>query len=146
VLEPLVIIVALGILIEHMRRLPLQNVLVIGLILLAVAGMIQLAGGWWWGWTFSLTPLFIWLGLILVSRECAKAALSPLKGGGNYGLWLIFLASILTTVAWTGFDWLMASRFSVPDWRVFLFRWLISVGLLVVIAPWMIQKKPVANP
>jgi len=95
------------------RRLPVQNVVACGLVILALAAVVTTVGaktglpfGRFEGYTermgprlFSLMPWsvpFLWFVILFNSREVAKLILRPWRRDKQYGMWLVGLAALLT--------------------------------------------------
>jgi hypothetical protein len=130
------LIVALGgvgaiwLLKELGRSLPLQNLLMIAVVLLAGEGLLE----WWL--SGYVPGIFLWPGLVLAARKWAQSVLSGRRSARYYGVWLILLAALITTI------WQTVWQCILP---AIVLRFLTTVILLVVLVPWFIQKRPVTT-
>ncbi len=170
------LILALGVtLLESSRRLPLQNVIVIGALIglaawagrailrvaVALAGVslrtsetrIELPGVSW------IVPV-LWIVFVLNSREVARLILQPWRGNRNYGFMLIGLAALLAVVLDLGFESFAFGMGSFGTWPLldpqaggFLMPWgllasdlLLALLLLFITLPWYLDKREVEEP
>lgn len=154
-------------------RLPLQNVLAAGLLVVLTAGMVMAVCA------FSGAPLgrfeftrelgprlldyvawpvpFLWLAVVMSSRQTARVILRPWRRVKHYGWWLLGVALVLglgvslalepfgrLVLGWWKWppavaghaNWLGAPVFFPPAAALFL------LGLLLIATPWLIAKRP----
>lgn len=154
-------------------RLPLQNVLASGLLVFLTAGMVMAVCA------FSGTPLgrfeftrelgprlldyvawpvpFLWLAVVLGSRQTARVILRPWRRVKHYGVWLLgvslalglglslvlepFGRQVLGWWRWPAavaghVNWLGAPAFFPLAAALFL------LVLLLIAAPWLLSKRP----
>jgi len=94
------------------RRLPVQNVVACGLVILALAAVVTTLGaktglpGHFDGYTERMGPRllglmpwsvpFLWFVILYNSRDAAKLILRPWRRDKQYGLWLVGLGALLT--------------------------------------------------
>jgi uncharacterized membrane protein len=95
------------------RRLPVQNVVACGIVILALAAVVTTVGtkaglpfGYFEGYTrnmgprlFNLMPWsvpFLWFVILYNSRDVAKLILRPWRREKQYGFWLVGVAAVLT--------------------------------------------------
>jgi uncharacterized membrane protein len=158
------------------RTLPEQNVLAVAGIIVALSGLIQIAGatlGTPFGHfiytqdagprLFGLLPCavpLVWIVVILNSRGVARLILRPWRASPNIGLWtlgvtcmlaVLFDASLEPYAAAINHYWIWQTPKIVPAWNgvpwTNYFGWAISsLLILTAVAPWLINKKPGTMP
>ena len=158
------------------RQLPLQNVLLAGLVIALIGGATHTLGvsqGIPFGpfmfgpaagpQLFKLLPWglpLLWVAVILNSRGVARLILRPWRKVRNYGFWLIGLTALLTA----GFDlaldpyatrakhyWLWQPTKFPVTWQgaplVNFFSWAtVALLMLAFVTPALINKNPVRHP
>ncbi len=158
------------------RRLPVQNVAMVGAMLAGLgwaAGCLEAGTGLpfgplRFGDTFGFRLLggvpwpypFLWIAVVIIGRGVARLILRPYRKATYYGFWVIGLATLLAVTfdfclepfasgagGWWRWD---TSRFTGTwhgaPWVNFL-GWLVTHGLLLAfVTPWLINKQPVKQP
>jgi hypothetical protein len=169
------VVAALTTLAALARRLPLQNVVACGLALLLTMGMALAmvasglhdraglaSGDAAAGPSLGLHPLgwqawpapFLWMAVLLASRQTAKVLLHPWRRQRPYGWWLLGTAAVLAWLAvlvscpfvdqamrWWSWPQGGVSWYGVPPEWLGGFLLLIAVFLLLAGA-WLIPKRP----
>ena len=123
-------LLALPLLLDLRRSLPLQNILVISTALFFGEGVVE------WLLERDLSAVVLWLAALLAARKVTQIILRPWRLTGWYGVWLVALAAFLTALAqaaWHCTVEAVALRFAT------------SVVLLIALVPWFIQKRPVTT-
>jgi len=157
------ILLALIALVSLSRRLPLQNVImvavVVGLLTGAAHGLADLSnpafaegtGGAGWG-DFWAEPL-AWLVAIVAARGAARRFLAPSRQAPTYGFRMLGLSSLLVVLGEAGLGmmagrsssiwrWSLGAAWPVTAWTHPLAVALFTLLLLVAATPWLIDKKP----
>jgi uncharacterized membrane protein len=147
------------------QSLPAQNILTVAILiafLSSVLEMMNLKTHFPFGhrdWTNDLGPrLFhtlpwplplIWIIVLLNSRGAARAVLGFLPNFRCFGLWWLALGSIFAAIFAISFEHFAAANHlwlwpdaKVAPWYNFLGYGLVSAVALVLITPWLINKKP----
>jgi uncharacterized membrane protein len=164
-----VLLAAAATLLNLARALPAQNVITAAVLIALMSGIAEVINTRLhipFGArtvTESLDPQlfgvawpmpFIWIAAILNARGVARLVLRPWRKTSKYGLWLIGLACALTV----GFDfnlepfaaangwWIWQMPQSVPAWQTapwinFLAWAVVSLLILIIITPWLINKQ-----
>lgn len=102
----------------------------------------------------------VWICVLLNSRAVARLILRPWRKTERYGLWLIGLAAALAVVTDLALEpyaaqvqhyWIWQTVGASLHWQpaplVNFLGWLVTaVVLLVLAAPWLINKRPVKHP
>ncbi|HNQ88982.1 MAG TPA: carotenoid biosynthesis protein [Verrucomicrobiota bacterium] len=168
-----VVLAAATALLGAARRLPIQNVVVAGLMIGATSLVILVAiqspdliaepddgsslGPWILGRLPWQVPLW-WMALLFSSRETARLLLRPWRRNRHYGYWLIAIAAALATLADAAFQpfglhaaqwWEWKGRTPRLAWHgypapAFLATFACSAVLLAFVTPWLIRKRPLA--
>jgi hypothetical protein len=127
---------ALGSLLGLSRALPLQNIAAIAFLLgLGEVAFEKISG-------VHFVPLF-WIGLIVCARALGKWMLRPWRQNSVYGFWLIGVAALITTFVQFTLQVVSNTRLA---WGFLIFRFAVVCLLLVVTAPWYIQKRHMPAP
>lgn len=158
------------------RRLPLQNVTACALAVWATAfivltvgirgqvifGKLEYAADFrpWVLWKLPWVIPFIWLAMILASREAARVVLRPWRRNRNYGFGLLCVAAVLTMLLdlsiqpmaskvagwWSWRSVPPAGHWQGVPWYVFLTGFLMGALLLGFAGPWLVVKRPAPHP
>jgi uncharacterized membrane protein len=155
------------------QRLPWQNALAVGFIVLFFAGVVVLCGsvsGIPFGvlsysdragpMLFDKLPAILplwWLAILVASRESGRLAVLPLRRHRNYGLFIITASALLAVLMDVSLEafavkargyWLWKDAPEATAWPAS--PWLNSVGwaitalvMLGFCGPWLIIKRPV---
>jgi hypothetical protein len=149
-------ILALILLLELARTLPGQNILLILLVLAAgEAGFeyysarhftrVDLPIPFWW---YMTGATLLWTTVVLGSRRLAQLILRPWRRERVYGLWLLFVSSVVTALIQFGWPCLNAER---SDSEAIDFGKAAALAgyragatliLLACLFPWFIRKRP----
>ncbi len=171
----LLLLAAVTSLLALARRLPLQNVAAVSLVICVASGAVlaisslsgipfgpctysELLGGK----LFDLLPWslpLVWLVVLINARGVARLILRPWRKTPAYGLWIIGLTAALAV--WFDFAlepfavyvkdyWLWRAAKSIPAWYtapwVNSLGWLVtSLAILAFATPWFIVKQPVKS-
>lgn len=148
----LILLGAMSSLLTLSRRLPAQNLAAIAVIILSISGGIEFLAVKT-GFPFpTLTKYeavfrvgilpwpvpFCWLLLLLLARNLAQFSLRFWRSSPSYGFWLQGVSAFLTAVSWLVWE---AGDGIEGDAAYFLVRFLISLGLLILIFPWTLDKR-----
>jgi uncharacterized membrane protein len=154
------------------RWLPVQNVVACGLVLSLTSAM-ALAFSVKQGFPFgrfefsdALGPRlleavawpvpFLWVAVLLASRQTAKVILQPWRRSKPYGWWLLGTATTLTAVQALALDpfghrvmewWTWPKTDTAVTWYgapllMVVGALLLAVALLVLAGPWLVSKRP----
>lgn len=154
------------------RWLPVQNVVACGLVLVltsAVALALSVKQGFPFGrfeFTDALGPRllealawpvpFLWVAVLLASRQTAKVILQPWRRSKPYGWWLLGTATALAAVQTLALEpfghrvmgwWVWPKTTATVTWYgapllMVVGAVLLAVALLVLAGPWLISKRP----
>lgn len=157
------------------RRLPAQNAIGGGLVLLglvALALTLSVRTGMPLGeveygdrmglWLLGLVPAplpFLWVALLLTSRETARVMLRPWRRERYYGYGLLGAASLLVALSavslepfavtvqdwWSWPDHGSALWYGVP-WTTFPVWLVVAAFMLLLATPWLVPKRPIPTP
>lgn len=130
----------------HSRRLPWQNLIAAALLIFASASAVEVAAR---AWQLPFTPLrlkdtsfwclpIVWIAALSVSRKVAQVCFARRRGTDRYGLWILATTVVLTTVLWSVAE-AIGGRFNALN---IVGRLATSLILLLVIFPWLIEKRP----
>jgi uncharacterized membrane protein len=155
------------------RRLPVENAIMAGVYVAGISGIVQIIGlktGIPFGsfvYTddcgarlFGLLPWtipFVWLVLVLNSRELARLILRPWRKTDYYGFWVMGIAAVLTVVLVMELEpfatqinefWIWKHSPGMPAWYgapwVNFLGWFVTTLIILFITTlWLINKKPV---
>lgn len=155
------------------RRLPVENAIMAGVYVAGISGVVQIIGlktGIPFGsfvYTddcgarlFGLLPWtipFVWLVLVLNSRELARLILRPWRKTEYYGFWVMGIAAVLTVVLVMELEpfatqinefWIWKHSSGLPAWYgtpwVNFLGWFVTTLIILFITTlWLINKKPV---
>lgn len=164
------------------RWMPAQNAIGAGLILAALAALVELVGqetGFPFGAYNYLGAmgekaelgklgllrnlpwpiLLYWVAILLSSRGVARVLLRPWRRYGQYGLWVIVVAGLLSLwLVWgtetflvkvaASKEWIRSNNMArdVTPWTFYVAWPVASLLALVFVAPWLILKPPVKAP
>ncbi len=152
------------------RTLPAQNVIAAAVLIALMSGIAEIINARLhipFGartYTDALGPQllglpcvvpFIWIAAILNSRGVARLILRPWRKTSKYGLWVIGLTCALTVIfdfnlepfaAAANSWWIWQMPKSVPAWQTtpwvnFLAWTVVTLLILVIITPWLINKQ-----
>ena len=155
------ILIALTVLAAQLRRLPLQNVFAIAFLIVVISCVAETMNAALHVFSefafsqFSLPPTIrqqhdrisswslplIWIVAILVSRAFASKLLKRFTKNEYYGFWLIGFASLSSAVLWTFAEIVVTGKITWSLWKLLCEKFVLSLIVLVAIAPWMIRKK-----
>ena len=156
-LAALLVLGAATTLLNLSRSLPAQNIFAAAVLIMGLSSLAQLfgskAGCFVAPFTYLdpsaaktfqplLTPLG-WLVAILSSRGLARLLLRPWRPNPNYGLWAIAVTCALVFVLdacldladWHNDDWLATAACIIT-----------TIAIVVLAVPWLINKRPGAQP
>lgn len=154
------------------RRLPVQNVVMVAVVIaLSAAGMISINAAFGVSFeSFTFTdrmgakllgtlpwpvPL-LWIVIVLNARGVAELILRPWRRTGHYGLWVLGLASGLAVLLNFGLEpfavkvkgfWIWNSHSSTRHWHtapwVNFLGWTVTSSMALLFSvPWLINKRP----
>lgn len=133
----------------HARRLPPQNLFAVALLIFGSATAAE-----WCARVlgFPFTPLLweenfwclpmVWIGVILTSRKIAQLFFDSRRGTGNYGFWILGGTILFVAVLWVSLEAIL-SEIRVTN---LIGRLLTSLAILLLIFPWLIEKRPRRHP
>lgn len=139
-------------LVLHARRLPPQNLAAIALLIFGAGAIVE-----WSSLTFRVpfTPLPLdkttfwslplgWIGILMVSRAVAQLLFGSHRQSATYGLWVLVTTSLVSTALWSLVEATAAVFVPINA----LGRLVTSVAILLLIFPWLIEKRPgiIRNP
>jgi hypothetical protein len=152
-LIPLALLVAI---LDLKRALPIQNIVVIVVLIVLISGVLEIANAmsafpsgseddfhWFLG-----RPLFhlirwrvplLWAVNLLNSRSVARLMLRPWRDFRNYGLLSLGVTIVLTAISNFSIEY-FGGR--LEPWPAFFIYAMIATVVLVAATPWSINKKP----
>lgn len=158
------------------RRLPLQSVLMAGMLAACISGGVLTLGviaGVPFGPVFYSHRLgekifetvpwplpLLWVMLIISGRGVARLIMRPWRRTNYYGFWVIGVTCALVVLFDLGFEpfgtyvkewWVWRTRGSVPSWYRapwinFLGWFMTALAILIFTLPWLINKRPIKQP
>ena len=153
----IILLATLVTLIGQSRRLPLQNIIAITILILGLTTAIELFAaktGLPYGTNISVVfhgvktiggmtwpvPL-VWLVLLLNARSVAKQIIRR-RVSKYYGTGILLVASVLTTAGYFG---ILALARGVWFWNDLVGIFLTSAGIFICLTPWLIKKRPAGS-
>ncbi|MBA4149249.1 MAG: hypothetical protein H0X66_14135 [Verrucomicrobia bacterium] len=130
----------------HARRLPPQNLFAIALLVFGSATAVEWSAQVW-GIPFTPFPLnnesfwclpIGWIGAIMFARKIAQTFFGPRRGSSNYGLWVLTTTVLMSAAFWSLAETILAGFILLN----FVGRLVTSTGILMLVLPWLIEKRP----
>jgi len=135
------------------RSLPVQNIVLIAVSLLAGEGLIDwLLVKYRWTemdvpmWKFVGGAALLWLAIVLSCRSLAQFILEPWRRERFIGLWVLAVSGVLTALF--QFGWPCFNPEPVDEGRAAIMagiRGLATVVFSACLSPWFIRKRPVSK-
>jgi hypothetical protein len=148
--------VAILMLLELARSLPLQNLVIIVVALMVGEGVlehflanyarVEVTGPMW---CYLAGAALLWMAVVLSVRRLAQFILRPWRREKVYGIWLIGMSAVFTAAFQYGWPCLNVDpeEEPIPQDKVAIMlaiRALATVVLLTCLVPWFIRKRPVS--